>query len=255
MKSRRLLLSTASYLAVTGIAYAADMTPVVKAPPRPVVPSWTGFYMGIHGGVAGFNAKQDTHVTPGSQHTQPEGLCEDVFTGTCRFSDTSGALGGQAGYNWQMQNWVLGVEGDGSWLNAKASVFFPTGNNRTDGTASNKLDWLASARARLGFVVADGAALIYGTGGVAWAGINSGWIENAGYNALLNKTLTGWVAGGGVEAIVSRNWTFRVEALWYDFGSKFATGTGGPALDELATYTTKFNNTVLVGRVGLNFKW
>ena len=56
--------------------------------------------------------------------------------------------------------------------------------------------------------------------------------------------------------MVSRNWTIRAEALWYDFGSKSATGRGGPGgQDEQATYSTKFNNTVLVGRVGLNFKW
>jgi outer membrane immunogenic protein len=255
MKSRILLLSTASYLAVASVAYAADMAPVLKAPPPPpVIASWTGFYIGIHGGVAGFNAKQSTHVTPGSQNTGQEGLCEDVFTGTCRLSDTSAVFGGQVGYNWQIQNWVLGVEGDGSWTNAKSSIFFPLSRNTT-GTAFSKLDWLASARGRVGFVVADGAALIYGTAGGAWAGAKAGWVENAGYNVPFNKTLTGWVAGGGVEAMLSRNWTIRAEALWYDFGSKFGTGTGGPAPGELATYTTKFNNTMLVGRVGLNFKW
>src|SRR5262249_2205007 len=104
MKSRMLLLSTASYLAVASVAYAADMAPVLKAPPPPPVISWTGFYIGVHGGVAGFNAKQSTVVDPGTFHS-PEGLCEDVFTGTCRFSDTSAVFGGQAGYNWQFQNW------------------------------------------------------------------------------------------------------------------------------------------------------
>src|SRR5215470_8134421 len=121
MKSRIILLSTTSYLAVASVAYAADMAPVLKAPPPPpVIASWTGFYIGIHGGVAGFNAKQETHVVDGRS---PEGLCEPVFTGSCRLSDTSAAFGGQAGYNWQFQNWVIGVEGDGSWTNAKASIF------------------------------------------------------------------------------------------------------------------------------------
>src|SRR5215475_3901623 len=185
MRSRFILLSTASYLAVASVAHAADMK--LKAPPPPpVVASWTGFYIGIHGGVAGLNSK----VT-----TTPSGFeCEPVEP--CRVSDTNGVFGGQAGYNWQIQNWVIGAEGDGSWINAKAShVVGPTT------FAFAKVDWLASARGRLGVVVADGAGLIYGTAGVAWAGFKGGWADE-GYTNFLDKTLTGVVAGGGVEAMV-----------------------------------------------------
>jgi outer membrane immunogenic protein len=252
MKSRFLLLSTASYLAVATAGYAADMAPILKAPPPPpVIASWTGFYIGVHGGVAGFNAKQTTFTFEGSR-----GVCDptDVI---CRFSDTSGVFGGQAGYNWQIQNWVLGVEGDGSWLNAKSTLLIDPGGENA--TATSKLDWVASARGRLGWVVADGAGLIYVTGGAAWAGIKSGWLinDNCGLcpiNVQLNDTVTGVVAGGGVEAMLSRNWTIRAEALYYDFGHKSASATFDNG-NERATYTTRFNNTLLVGRFGLNFKW
>jgi outer membrane immunogenic protein len=241
MRSRAILLSTASYLAVTSVAYAADI-PVLKAPPPPVVASWTGFYIGIHGGVAGFNAKETA--------TAPFLTTPQICSGTapCRLSDTSGVLGGQAGYNWQIQNWVIGVEGDGSWINAKATATIPF----VDGvdSANAKLSWLASARGRVGFVVADGAGLIYGTAGAAWGGVKEGWVEN-GYGRFgqLNKTLTGVVAGGGVEAMVSRNWTFRAEALWYGFEKQTINNIFA------GTYTTRFTNSVLVGRLGLNFKW
>jgi opacity protein-like surface antigen len=59
------------------------------------------------------------------------------------------------------------------------------------------------------------------------------------------------VAGGGVEAMLSRNWTVRAEALWYGFDKKTVTGN---TINNL-TYTTQFTNNVLVGRFGLNFKW
>src|SRR5215470_17616957 len=132
MKSRIILLSTTSYLAVASVAYAADMAPVLKAPPPPpVIASWTGFYIGVHGGVAGFNSKLNTT----SPNVSFDPVCRPV--GPCRLSDTSGAFGGQVGYNWQFQNWVVGVEGDGTWVNLRPSTFvpiFPT-------VASEKIDW------------------------------------------------------------------------------------------------------------------
>src|SRR5262249_38836791 len=109
---------------------------------------------------------------------------------------------------------------------------------------------LASARGRLGFVVADGAALIYGTAGVGWAGFKGGWINSGGYSNALSKTLTGVVAGGGIEAMVSRNWTFRAEALWYGFDKESVS-----SLSQGTTSTTKFTSDVLVGRLGLNLKF
>jgi outer membrane immunogenic protein len=251
MKSRVILLSTASYLAVASVAYAADL-PLKAPPPPPVIYNWTGFYIGVHGGVAGFNAKQSTLTV----NDTSLGLCDPIET-RCRFSDTSGVFGGQAGYNWQIQNWVLGVEGDGSWVNAK-STLLPFGSPTE--TATSKLDWVASARGRLGWVVADGAGLIYVTGGAAWAGINSNWTINDGcdlcpISVQLKDTVTGAVGGGGVEAMLSRNWTIRAEALYYDFGRKSVTHNAGADPVIPAIYTTQFKNTLLVGRFGLNFKW
>jgi outer membrane immunogenic protein len=93
--------------------------------------------------------------------------------------------GGHVGYNWQSpSNWVFGVEGDADF--------------------SNDFDYLATVRGRLGY--AFGRTLVYGTGGVAFAG----------FNDFLDDE-TGWVAGGGVETKIRPNVSVGVEALYYNF--------------------------------------
>ena len=84
---------------VAGPAMAADLgLPALKAPP-PLAPaySWTGCYLGVQGG-GGF--MHDSFV---------DNSDDPIFHG-------GGAIaGGQAGCNYQIQNIVLGIEGEGWW--------------------------------------------------------------------------------------------------------------------------------------------
>jgi outer membrane immunogenic protein len=241
LKARLYLLSTVSALALAGNAFAADMP--VKAPPpvAAAVFSWTGFYVGAHGGFAWLRHEQS--IT-GNQ----------IFTcnfptplGTCRVNDTGAVFGGQIGYNWQTgPNWVIGIEADGSWTGLKETKQFsiPGGFH----IVNDKIDWLASLRGRVGFVA--GQTLFYGTGGVAFANFNAGWsYTTSGIRAQLDKTTVGWVAGGGVEHAFSRNWSARAEFLHYGLGKHSVTSSiGGP------TYTTSFRHDVSVVRLGINFR-
>jgi outer membrane immunogenic protein len=73
-------------------------------------------------------------------------------------------------------------------------------------------------RARLGFVY--GRTLIYGTGGVAFAGAETSIdVVGPGYDAWGRKseTLVGWTVGGGLEWLIAQNWTVRAEYLYYRF--------------------------------------
>ena len=108
---KKLLLATVSSLALAGMAYGADMQVAYKAaPPPPPAPTWTGFYVGIDGGV-----------------TRHDAWFNDL-TGFVRFGSfasyntakTGGVLGGFAGYNWQDRSFVFGVEADINWIDAKA---------------------------------------------------------------------------------------------------------------------------------------
>ena len=109
-----------------------------------------------------------------------------------------------SGYNWQVQQIVLGVEGDVSF--------------------SNDANYLASIRGRLGFAPWD-RLLLYGTAGAAFIGLDEPFAERIesvanGPSAFnRNRTATGFVAGGGGEYRVLPNTSLGAEGLFYDFGS------------------------------------
>jgi outer membrane immunogenic protein len=103
---KKLLLAGLAIGALIAPAMAADMP--VKAPPPPLF-SWTGFYLGAN---AGFGTIRDQALP---YCINPLGVvmgvgCSDVFGGRVRGDGFLG--GGQAGYNWQVGHWVLGVETD-----------------------------------------------------------------------------------------------------------------------------------------------
>ena len=97
--------------------------------------------------------------------------------------------------------------------------------------------------------------LVYVTGGVALAGINSNTLRSTATEGVLNygsidDTKVGWVAGGGIEHKFNRNWAFKGEALYYDLGRQSATGVGCSGCSVGAD----FSHEVVVGRVGLVYR-
>jgi opacity protein-like surface antigen len=83
------------------------------------------------------------------------------------------------GYNWQFApTWVVGLEGDWSWTNNSTSESVNTRTSAgvafvpaSPAVMSRDLDWLASIRGRLGFLVTPDL-LLYGTGGAAFGHVN-----------------------------------------------------------------------------------
>jgi opacity protein-like surface antigen len=67
-----------------------------------------------------------------------------------------------------------------------------------------------------------------------------------------SKTKTGWAVGGGVEHMLTRNWTIGLEGLFVDLGRSSITGT---CSEGCITKTTRFNNQAVIGRVKLNYKF
>ncbi|MBB5051391.1 outer membrane immunogenic protein [Afipia massiliensis] len=250
----RKLLATAAFVAFTiTSASAADMAPRYKAPPPIVAPvwSWTGFYAGLHVG-GGFS---DTNVVATNQ-------LFPAFDPGLLGTDGSGVVGGgQIGYNWQFApNWLLGIEGDisGTGIRNNASALITVGGAPIapfgfNHLADRSIDWMASIRGRLGWVW--DRWLVYGTGGAAWADVNyrtdfTGFGTNNPIST--NVTLSGWVAGGGVEYAVSNNWTVRAEYLYYDFGDETVAN---PTITPGFNYLTTFDNKIHVVRAGVNYKF
>ena len=221
---RALLLSTVAFVALAGSAFAADL-PSRKEAPVYVAPvpafSWTGFYVGADiGGAFASTSLNDTAL----------GL-------TSHSLNTSGVMGGgYIGYNYQINNFVLGIEGDFQGTSASANYGWavtPVNTIRVAPTifynAQSSLDWLAAINGRLG--VAYDRALFYAIGGAAWAGTSSSLTAVTSTGAVLGSfsnsdTLSGFDVGAGVEYAFTPNWVGRVEYRYYDFGSYNLTAFG-----------------------------
>src|SRR5580698_5957356 len=135
--------------AIATAAMAADLPPAAPLPPRapaayiPAPPpfSWTGFYVGINGGY-GWN-----------QWSNPDGTLA-VFGNS--FNGSGPVAGGQIGFNYQISQFVVGVDADFDWANIKwsQSVAIALGGGIFGGTISSTISdkdqFLSTFGARFG---------------------------------------------------------------------------------------------------------
>ncbi|HEU0179929.1 MAG TPA: outer membrane beta-barrel protein [Blastocatellia bacterium] len=204
-KVLRASVLTSSLLGMCAVASAADMP--VKAPPapQPAPPlfSWTGFYIGGNLGVA-WSDRTMTDTVFGIDFTGNDG-------NRARFMG-----GGQVGINYQINNFVIGVEAD---FDGVANNDNNSGGRVIAGDTirvNSNDTWIATVAGRIGY--AWDRVLFYGKGGGGWIG-NSGFTvtdvtTGASFTTSNNNTISGWLAGGGIEWAFADNWSARVE---YDF--------------------------------------
>lgn len=223
----RLYASIAAIALLSSAAYAADL-PLPDVPitePAPIAGyNWTGFYIGAHGGFA-FDGEND-------------------WDGTAVNNELDGFFaGGTVGANWQINSIVLGVEGDGSWSDIDGSDPCPN----PAFTCSTDIDWIASARGRLGFAL--DRFLVFGTGGAAFGGIDVEANPQAG-GGNSDEVYVGWTAGGGVELGLWNNFSVKGEYAFYDFGDESATFSGVPLSFNPEIHTAKFGINYRFGGLG-----
>lgn len=182
------------------IADGYEYDPVGTAfAPAPVY-RWSGVYVGGHlGGI--FDATSDWKFDSTAPLT------------TSRDPDDEVVGGVHAGYNAQFNNIVIGVEGDATFLNADGRSDCPDPVSFCE----VEVDRLYSLRGRLGFTV--GAALVYATGGWAWAKVDArADLQPVAGNLFTgDASLDGAVYGGGFEWMFGSNISVGAEALRYDF--------------------------------------
>ena len=135
----------------------------------------------------------------------------------------SAVFGGQLGYLHQTGNWVWGIEGDvdAAQIRATQSSVIAPSAGFVGGSAflTEKQNWLASIRGRIGYTWGPG--MIYVTGGAAWTGVqaNGGATLFSGETNTftLSTTRGGYVLGAGYEWMFAPNWSVRGEYLYYGF--------------------------------------
>lgn len=183
-------IAAAMLLGAQGAAYAADLTlPVVGD--RAAELDWSGGYVGASAGYG-------------------QGTASREFTGlpfTATEDDLSGWLGGvQAGYNFQVGTFVLGVEGDIDWTNIDTAG--------APGALPRNVNWTGSVRGRAG--VAFDRVLVYGTAGLAVAELET--------TSFLGEEDTqvhrGWTAGLGVEYMLTDALSVKAEYAHSSFDTQ-----------------------------------
>lgn len=241
-----------SALGFSFAANAADLSrpppPVYKAPAVVAPPfSWTGFYIGGNVG-AGWSRGSWTDSLFGLNWNPNNNA---VFIG-----------GGQVGANYQIQNFVVGLEADFDWAannnNSSNSVTVITGAGPQTFQLSANNRWITTVAARVGY--AWDRVLVYAKGGGGWVGNGNFTLLNVGtgatFTASNSNTNAGWLVGGGVEWAFAQNWTVRAE---YDFlglnNRSFTVPAGFPVLAG-DTFSSN-NRNVQMATVGINylFNW
>lgn len=234
-------------LGTAGFAHAADaVVEEVVVADMPVGFNWTGGYVGVHLGYG--TGRDDVRTTI----LDPTG---NPFLPTASNSfDADGVLGGlQAGYNWQMDQFVFGVEGEYSRMDVKGDFNFDKA--RPEAVAGGKLTDLAAIKARIG--MAFDRTLIFGTTGYA-VGWSEGYANNvwalapADDVARGKDTVDGFVVGVGAEHAVTDTISIKGEYDYYslgrgDFNMKSAAYPAGVVLQT----EPKFNLHTF--KIGVNY--
>jgi outer membrane immunogenic protein len=218
--------------AMTGSVVAADMPVMRESTVIPVpVYSWSGFYVGLHGG-GGFGDVTFTNT--------PFDLDNHTIDG--------GLAGGHIGYNWQMSSsWLLGVEASGTWSGVKKTVFGPFDGLLND-RWTTEVKWLATVTPRIGVTISNW--MWYLKGGVAFAEIDHHLESPIGPVSFdTSGTQVGWTVGFGGELLLAGNWILGVEGNFYDFGSLKANS----GIANFPDHDVDVNMWSILGRVSYKF--
>ena len=255
---KQLLLSVAfgALMAVTP-AMAADLpvkAPAYKAPVEAAY-NWTGWYAGGNVGYGWRNGD--------ANYNDPSFPIAGLSNS---FSESlNGIIGGvQIGYNWQANNtWVFGLEADFQGSGQKASENHSNSYSDFEGgtlshTQSAKILWFGTVRARAGVLVTQ-TLLAYATGGLAYGRISvSGNISDTGCSCSWSygnsATNVGWTLGAGIEGAIpnTRDWTWKLEYLYVDFGSVSGSGIE-PDFGSPYGWSAKVTDNIL--RIGVNYRF
>ena len=281
---KKLLALTASLAAIatSTAVLAADLPSKRVAPVAPVAApySWTGFYVGLNAGGAWGNSNIRTNLGGMWIGDVDE---QNILSAANRNLSPASFMGGaQIGYNYQINQFVLGIEADANFFGQSKSYStgVMTGANPfglpapSVGTywATGKVSAnnLFTIRPRVGFAI--DRVMIYATGGLAISSVsfnqNIGYLNESlvtlpitsaagGANAgSKSATQVGWTIGAGAEWAVTNNISLKAEYLYVDLGSlSFASSYTSPVDQSVWTATHKASLRSNIARVGVNYKF
>lgn len=228
---KKFVLAAATVALLSPAANAADL--LIVDPVAPVMMTeagfdWSGFYAGLNGG-----------------YTTGQASSVGAVSGTTTNVPVAGGLiGGTVGFNAQIDNFVLGLEGDIAWSGATGTAVCaaaPAFN------CEGKLNWLGTIKGRVG--VAMDSALLFATAGLAAGGVTANVVPTpGGLTGTHSGTMTGWTVGGGVELAVTEAISVKAEYNYVRMGGVQAPI--GTLSGVEANNISAINHVV---KVGVNF--
>lgn len=197
--------------AMTGSAEAQSRRAQAQAPAEVPRHQWTGFYVGgnLGYGVAGLTDSAPLAVT----------------------TNMTGVVGGvQVGYNRQFDSMVVGIEADiqASDQSATYSRNLPIVG---DLTVDQRIPYFGTVRGKLGYAFDCGCVMAYGTLGWAYGAYRPS-VTAFGITLSGDYTRSALAVGAGVEWMVKRNWSAKLEALYLDTGD-IGSATSFPVIGQV----------------------
>ncbi|TRD00365.1 porin family protein [Mesorhizobium sp. WSM4303] len=189
---RRLTFASA-LIVLAAPAFAADPMAVPMTEPGF---DWTGYYAGLQAGYGW--GQSDISVTEDA----PFAITPDI---------DGGFVGGHVAGLWQFDQAVIGAEAELNYssIDGKAE----SGLGSIFGT---DIKWFGSVNAKAGFAM--DRLLVYGVGGVAFAGIETSQVAGASFAST--RTNVGWTVGAGVDYALTDKFIVGAQYRYYDFGSE-----------------------------------
>lgn len=184
--------------------------------------TWTGMYIGVHGGFASGSSDWDLS-TGGSTSRDIDG----------------GLLGIQAGYNAQLAKGVVA----GVQLSVSGTNIRGIDNCGGLGRCKSEVASLTDLTGRIGLNWSS--SLVYLRGGVAYQNLNQE-LDTGSADFTEKSGSIGYVGGIGAEFYIYDNLTSNIEYNYYDFGSNKS---------ELGVVNVDDSNSLSVVKAGFNIKF
>ena len=242
-------------------------------------PNWSGPYAGLSGGYLSSQSKWSNQSNTGTEsgifgfepYNQSFYYAPDS-TGSQTFNSSGAQIGVFGGYNWQIDKYIIGLEGDFSWANNSSSKNFIPGlsGNCTGGyscsgdSTSVKLGWNASLRPRFGYLLTPDT-LLYGTAGLAVQSVKisqtcqfsntdpacQNMPTSPSSTATNNYTALGYALGAGVEKMIDA-WVIRAEYRYNQYNNINVSSLLSSPTINTKTVTTTSNSNVRISTQLIN---
>ena len=224
MKKSRVL----SFAALCAAAFAANSANAQSF-------NWAGFYVGAQTG--------GEWATASGPFTNADGSSPLPYSN----SSSGGLFGVRAGYNWQANSFVFGIEGD-----VNAAIGMQNASNLpappTSYIVRSRQTWNANIRGRLGYAVDK--MVVFAAAGLALGDVQTsyggpGYAPPTGRPFSVTTQRVGWTAGVGAEYAITPNVIGSLEYRYTDLGQQ-SFSNANPLIDT-ADKVAFHSSAVLLG--------